>query len=133
MDYIADILLSVLPGYIKNEPDFPCGNATNLLAEMRPICPDGNTPPPASASAIANAYRSTSKATIEAVKKQWKDEDLQIEQDMWGVPWRIGYSLLMFVKHEVHHRGQLTILMRQITRYRRIRSVQGRVGLLGRG
>ncbi|NHN35043.1 hypothetical protein G9U52_35530 [Paenibacillus sp. S3N08] len=32
---------------------------------------------------------------------------------MFGEPWKNGFTLNAFVKHEIHHRGQLTILMRQ--------------------
>lgn len=74
---------------------------------------DGSTPPPSSAAEIAEAYVRTTGSALEAVKRQWKDEELQVVKEMWGQQWKKGYTLFNFIKHEVHHRGQLTVLMRQ--------------------
>lgn len=75
--------------------------------------PNTDAQSPVSAARIAEAYRSVSKRVIEAVKAQWTDADLQIEQQVFRQPWKNGYTLLQFMKHEIHHRGQLTVLMRQ--------------------
>ncbi len=68
---------------------------------------------PASAGEIAQAYRKTAQSMIDAVRSQWTDADLQRELNMFGQVWKIGLTLDMFIKHEIHHRGQLTVLMRQ--------------------
>jgi uncharacterized damage-inducible protein DinB len=73
----------------------------------------GYSRPPVTAAEIAQAYGKAAQAVIEAVKKQWTDADLQVEQIIFGQKWQNGKTLLKFVKHEIHHRGQLTILMRQ--------------------
>ncbi|MFD0673216.1 DinB family protein [Cohnella sp. GCM10027633] len=72
---------------------------------------DDNKPP--SAKEIADAYRRSSQALLEAVKTQWTDADLGTVQTIFGQQWSNGKTLGQLVKHEVHHRGQLTILMRQ--------------------
>ena len=38
---------------------------------------------------------------------------LQDVVTMFGMPWTISTTLYSYLKHEIHHRGQLTILMRQ--------------------
>ncbi|MFD0693995.1 DinB family protein [Paenibacillus sp. GCM10027628] len=68
---------------------------------------------PQSAAEIAQAYKKTTQSLIEAVRTQWNDETLQVTVNMFGQPWKNGFTLDMFIKHEIHHRGQLTILMRQ--------------------
>ncbi|UOQ44219.1 DinB family protein [Halobacillus salinarum] len=68
---------------------------------------------PASASEIALAYEKTSQSLIDAVKKQWTDAALQESATIYGQEWTKGFTLAVFLKHEIHHRGQLTILMRQ--------------------
>lgn len=74
---------------------------------------DASVPPPSSAAYIAEAYGRTTRAALEAVKRQWRDEELQVVKEIWGMQWKKGYTLFNFIKHEVHHRGQLTVLMRQ--------------------
>ena len=32
---------------------------------------------------------------------------------MYGMNWTRGYALLAMTKHRAHHRGQMTVLMRQ--------------------
>ncbi len=75
--------------------------------------PDERGGVPSSAQAIADAYRKAMPALVEAVKSQWTDPDLGTVQNVFGQNWSNGTTLNKFIKHEVHHRGQLTILMRQ--------------------
>jgi uncharacterized damage-inducible protein DinB len=49
----------------------------------------------------------------EQVTTPWKDETLQVVDDLYGQKWKRGATLLSLIKHEVHHRGQMTVLMRQ--------------------
>jgi uncharacterized damage-inducible protein DinB len=68
---------------------------------------------PSSAASIAQSYRSASQSLIEAVRTQWTDDKLQESVTIFGEQWKNGYTLSMFLRHEIHHRGQLTVLMRQ--------------------
>lgn len=70
-------------------------------------------PQPASAAAIADAYQSNSEAVARAVTTGWKDGDLPGEVEMYGEKWARGQALLALIAHEAHHRGQMTVLMRQ--------------------
>ena len=69
--------------------------------------------PPASAAEIAATYRTAVQSMLEAIRTQWTDETLQQEVDMFGEPWKNGFTLRALLMHEVHHRGQMTVLMRQ--------------------
>ncbi len=75
--------------------------------------PEENAPVPASAKTIADSYRQAGDAMIRAIKEQWNDATLHEERDMYGEKWKIGFTLLMLIQHEIHHRGQMTVLMRQ--------------------
>ena len=74
---------------------------------------DHKAPVPATAEAIRKAYAAVSKALLDQVKTTWDDATLQVEDDLYGQKWKRGITLLILVKHEVHHRGQMTVLMRQ--------------------
>jgi uncharacterized damage-inducible protein DinB len=74
---------------------------------------DEKTPQPVQAAAIADAYAANAIALAGAVKASWMDSDLPGEIDMYGEKWTRGRTLAILVAHEVHHRGQVTVLMRQ--------------------
>lgn len=61
--------------------------------------------------ALAEAYTKATDKVKEAVLV-WSDEDLQQEIPMYGETWKKGFALWITVTHQVHHRGQLTVLMR---------------------
>lgn len=71
------------------------------------------TPVPATAAEIVAAYGKQSSELLKLIKANWNDESLQIEDNLYGEQWKRGSTLNVLIKHEVHHRGQLTILMRQ--------------------
>lgn len=67
---------------------------------------------PRSMAVITAAYEkalSSLLATLEA----WTDADLQREDELYGMTWKRGYTLEALLVHQVHHRGQMTVLMRQ--------------------
>lgn len=71
------------------------------------------TPQPATAAAIAEAYKAGAAAVEKAVGSSWTDADLPGEIEMYGEKWTRGQSLLALMAHEIHHRAQMTVLMRQ--------------------
>lgn len=71
------------------------------------------TPQPASAAAIADAYKAGAAAVERAVTATWKDADLPVEIEMYGEKWARAMALQALISHEIHHRGQMTVLMRQ--------------------
>ncbi|MFJ7936252.1 DinB family protein [Sporosarcina sp. NPDC096371] len=70
-------------------------------------------PVPTSAAEIAAAYRSSSAAMVVAMKEQWTDEVLNDTKDMYGEQWSVATILSILTSHQTHHRGQMTVLMRQ--------------------
>lgn len=75
--------------------------------------PSESSPIPKTAKEIADGYRSLSDSLAEEVRKNWKDATLQVEDDMYGSNWKRGLTLRIIIDHEIHHRGQLSVLMRQ--------------------
>ena len=71
------------------------------------------TPTPATAKEIADAYESGSASLVEGVAATWSDADLLVVIDMYGEKWARGYALWGLIAHEIDHRGQMTVLMRQ--------------------
>ena len=72
-----------------------------------------DAPVPTSAKEIADQYRQASSAMTNAIKNEWTDGTLSEERDMYGERWTIGITLDVLIYHEIHHRGQMTVLMRQ--------------------
>lgn len=68
---------------------------------------------PSTAAEIAAAYARTSREVADAVRGQWQDANLAESCDMYGEQWANGFTLRVVIQHEVHHRAQMTVLMRQ--------------------
>jgi uncharacterized damage-inducible protein DinB len=75
--------------------------------------PDPDAPVPPSAKQIFNAFNDAAISLLEQVQAQWTDASLQEEDEMYGERWKRGKTLSALVLHLVHHRGQMTVLMRQ--------------------
>ena len=71
-----------------------------------------DSPIPATAKEIADSYKEASENLLEAVKSNWNDDSLLIEDDMYGEMWKRGTTLGVIINHQIHHRGQLTVIMR---------------------
>ncbi|MCO5388654.1 DinB family protein [Desulfosporosinus sp.] len=72
-----------------------------------------NAPVPNTAKTIADSYREVNKSMLTEIKKHWNDQTLLEERDMYGESWTIGTTLNVLINHQIHHRGQMTVLMRQ--------------------
>lgn len=71
------------------------------------------TPVPETAEEIAEAYRFSNQSMVTAMKENWTDETLKEEHDMYGEMWNVATILKVLYTHQIHHRGQMTVLMRQ--------------------
>ena len=67
---------------------------------------------PADPKVISEKYMEYADALMNQVK-DWDDEKLLETDNLYGEQWRKGATLLILFKHEIHHRGQITVLMRQ--------------------
>jgi uncharacterized damage-inducible protein DinB len=68
---------------------------------------------PSSAREIAETFRNVSTNTSEAVRQQWTDQSLNEMKNVFGMEMPKGVTLSLLIKHIIHHRGQMTVLMRQ--------------------
>lgn len=89
------------------------------LSEMLPTAglsldfhPDEHTVP-TTATPIATQYKQGANLLGAAVAAQWNDATLLETTNMYGQTWARGFTLHCLIVHQAHHRGQLTMLMRQ--------------------
>jgi len=82
---------------------------TGLMMETIPE----DAPLPNAAKEILHNYRLVSNLLVTSIKNQWNDQTLLEKRDMYGETWTIGTTLSGLVDHQIHHRGQMTVLMRQ--------------------
>ncbi len=75
--------------------------------------PAPDAPVPPTAAAIRAGYAEVAKSIVEQITSSWTDATLSIEDDMYGEKWKRGTTLMVLMHHEIHHRGQMTVLMRQ--------------------
>ena len=75
-------------------------------------CPEEHSEPLNDIKAICKAYETAAKSVLKEVAEKWTDESLLEEVDMYGEKWKKGTVLTVLIKHEAHHRGQLTTLLR---------------------
>jgi uncharacterized damage-inducible protein DinB len=68
---------------------------------------------PSSAKEIADTFRKVSADTMDAVKQQWTDASLKEMKNVFGMEMQKAVTLSLLIKHIIHHRGQITVLMRQ--------------------
>lgn len=68
---------------------------------------------PTKAADIAAAFERAAKSVADEIGKNWTDESLLEENDMYGESWAKGLTLFYLIAHQAHHRGQMTVLMRQ--------------------
>lgn len=68
---------------------------------------------PTSAREIAETFRGVSAETSAAINEQWTDQSLSETKSVFGMDLPRAVMLNMLNKHIIHHRGQMTVLMRQ--------------------
>jgi uncharacterized damage-inducible protein DinB len=77
------------------------------------VCPPEDAEQPKAAKEIAAAYEKAASTLSDFISKKWNDEKLIEEVNMYGQQWKNGFTLSALIAHEIHHRGQMTVLMRQ--------------------
>jgi uncharacterized damage-inducible protein DinB len=75
--------------------------------------PEETMPAPESANEIAAAYERAAASLDAKLRELWTDATLQETRDMYGEEWKNAFSLNVLVRHQIHHRAQMTVLMRQ--------------------
>jgi uncharacterized damage-inducible protein DinB len=74
--------------------------------------PAPDAPVPKTAKEIFDAYNVLAISLLQQVKNNWKDETLLVEDDMYGEKWARGLTLHILAGHQIHHRAQMTVVMR---------------------
>lgn len=69
-------------------------------------------PIPSSFESIISEYQRQSGVIADAVKQKWTDDTLLEEVNMYGQNWKKGQVLSILIRHQAHHRGQMTTIMR---------------------
>ncbi len=64
------------------------------------------------AKEIAEAYTNAVDILLTEMEAKWTDTSLQDSNNLYGMEWSNALTLSILLKHEIHHRGQLTVLMR---------------------
>lgn len=68
---------------------------------------------PEKASEIVEAYKSLSQQLADKAKQEFTDASMEENVDMHGSPAPRGAILRNIIDHQTHHRGQMTVLLRQ--------------------
>lgn len=63
------------------------------------------------AEQIVAAYQNVVNQFLTEIETKWTDTSLQQTNNMYGQDWSNTLTLSILLKHEIHHRGQLTVLM----------------------
>jgi uncharacterized damage-inducible protein DinB len=81
--------------------------------DLQVTAPPEDSEQPDHAIEIAKTYDISARSVLELVRRTWNDASLGDELEMYGEKWKRGYALASMVRHQIHHRAQMTVLMRQ--------------------
>lgn len=84
-------------------------NRTGLKVEG----PAEGSPLPETLQEIKEGYDTAARSLLEQITSNWDDASFQVEDDMYGQTWKRSFTLKVLMEHEIHHRAQMTVLMRQ--------------------
>jgi uncharacterized damage-inducible protein DinB len=87
--------------------------ASGSAAGLEVTAPQRGTEPPASASSIAEAFETAARTMREQASKKLTDGQLAADISLWGRTMTIAAAFQGLVRHLIHHRGQMTVLMRE--------------------
>jgi len=74
--------------------------------------PKLDDPIPSSAKAIFKSYNDAAISLIDQIKSNWTDATLEVQDEMYGQKWKRGSTLTALINHQIHHRGEMIVLMR---------------------
>ncbi|WP_207511576.1 DinB family protein [Longitalea luteola] len=61
---------------------------------------------------LVTHYKKYADQLVGVIISNWDDSDLSNENNLYGDPWKNGFSLWVLLVHQSHHRAQMTVLMR---------------------
>ncbi len=83
------------------------------LAGLKIEAPNHATTMPLDAAGIKTEYVRAAENLAHSIQQNWTDDTLKELDDVYGEKWSKGTTMRVLMSHEIHHRGQLTVLMRQ--------------------
>jgi len=86
---------------------------TGTAVGFEVAAPARGTEPPNSTRVMADAYQTAAQSMSEQASKKLKDEQLSSGVSHYGRTLPMATVLSGLIRHQIHHRGQMTILMRQ--------------------
>ena len=86
---------------------------TGAAVGLEVAAPARGTEAPVSAGSIADAYQTAAQSMSEQALAKLQDGQLASEITYFGRTVLGSQALSSLVRHQVHHRGQMTMLMRQ--------------------
>ncbi|MBU8915834.1 DinB family protein [Bacillus sp. FJAT-29953] len=75
--------------------------------------PDLQKEAPKSAAEISETYKTVSQRLTQAFLEQVSDENMNKMVNLFGMDMPVQAVFRLLIQHQAHHRGQLTVLMRQ--------------------
>jgi len=91
--------------------------ATSLPEMMKhaslPLAGPGDDAPQPPVEGMVRQYEAWARSVGDEVKRNWTDDMLPEAIPMYGESWPRGAVLSSLIAHQAHHRGQMTVLMRQ--------------------
>jgi uncharacterized damage-inducible protein DinB len=75
--------------------------------------PDLQKEAPSSAAEISETYKTVSQRLAQAFTEQVSDEKMTQMVNLFGMDMPFQAVFRLLIQHQAHHRGQLTVLMRQ--------------------
>jgi len=96
--------------HIATAPDAILGQAGLNIhnpAKGSWVAPEGTN-----SASIVDTYKKAAQDVLEQVGK-WSDNEMHTVKNFFGMEWPLGAALSALVHHEIHHRGQLSVMMRQ--------------------
>lgn len=71
-------------------------------------------PCPENVADLVSAYTEYAGLLAQAVNNNWTDDHLSEVVEIYGEHWTKGFVLSVLVTHQIHHRAQMTVVMRQL-------------------
>ncbi|PLX33659.1 MAG: hypothetical protein C0600_00040 [Ignavibacteria bacterium] len=75
--------------------------------------PTEEDPEPPTAAGIVEGYQLLTAALESQAAENWTDDSLAEVRELYGESWSLSKTLNILIRHEIHHRAQLTVLLRQ--------------------
>lgn len=69
-------------------------------------------PVPTESNLIVQGWLKVHVSVTEQISKNWTDSTLKQMDDMYGMQWTRSKTLTCLLHHLIHHRGQMTVLLR---------------------